>query len=147
MSVDDEAAVGASPLNQEGGKLAVRVGPALAHSMTTITKAELSLAVAVGELEDEQSVIVPFLDCALYDSPDGGEPAWVGRLAMDNVAFLLEQVAAGLLEALDPLANMTKGDLKPPLGRMEYAADRVASASESLRDAAARLRAVAALRI
>lgn len=137
----------AVPAEQEQERMAVRVGPALAHGLTTVAKFDASLAAAVGELDDEQSVLVPLLDCALFTMGGDGEPAWTGRLALDNVAFLLDQVSVGLLEALGPLSSMSKGDLRPPSGRMEYAADRVASASENLRDAAARLRVVAATRV
>jgi hypothetical protein len=128
-------------------KLAVRIGPALAHGVTTVTETDFSLVAAIGELEDEQRVLVPFLECAFYGPPDEDQPLWVGRLALDNVAFLLEQVAVGFLETLDPVASMSHGDVRPLSGRVEYAADRVASAGESLRDAAVKLRALASQKL
>lgn len=128
---------------------AVRIGPALAHSIVTVTKTDISLVAAIGELEDEQRVIVPFLECAIYGqvSETKVEPLWTGRLALDNVAFLLEQVSVGLAESLDPVASMARGDLRPVPARLDFAADRVASAGESLRDAAVRLRALAAQKV
>lgn len=125
--------------------MAVRIGPALAHGVTTVTKTDISLVAAIGEIEDEQRVLVPFLECAVYGQLSESEEGllWTGRLAMDNVAFLLEQVAVGLAETLDPVANMARGDLRPLPARLDYAADRVASAGESLRDAAVRLREIA----
>lgn len=128
-------------------RMAVRIGPALAHGVTTVTKTDVSLLAAVGEMEDEQRVLVPFLQCAIYGPGEGAEALWAGRLAVDNVAFLLEQMAVGLAEALDPLASMALGDLRPVPARLDYAADRVASAGESLRDAAVRLRAIASQKL
>ncbi len=131
----------------EAARLAIRVGPALAHAVTTVTRTDVSLVTAIGEMADDQRVLVPFLECAVYGSRDEDEPLWVGRLAMDNVAFLLEQVAVGLVEALEPLASMSRGDLRPQSVRIDYAADRAASAGESLRDAAVSLRAIAGQRL
>lgn len=130
-------------------RLAIRIGPALAHGVTTVTKTDISLVAAVGEAEDDQRVLVPFLECAVYGQVSEGEDGllWTGRLAMDNVAFLLEQAAVGLAETLDPVASMARGDLRPLPARLDYAADRVASAGESLRDAAVRLRAIASQRL
>jgi hypothetical protein len=142
-------AVGADEpaIELETTKIAVRVGPALAHGVTTVTKTDISLVAAVGEVADDQRVLVPFLECAIYGSRNEDQPLWVGRLAMDNVAFLLEQVAIGLVEALDPMVSMARGDIRPLSGRIDYAADRVASASESLRDAAVRLRSISGQRL
>lgn len=126
-------------------RLAVRIGPALAHSVTTVLKTDISLVAAIGELEDEQRVLVPFLECAIYgqasEVKDG--PLWTGRIALDNMAFLLEQVAVGLAETLEPIASMARGDLRPVSARLDYAADRVASAGESLRESAVKLREIA----
>jgi hypothetical protein len=121
----------------------VRIGPALARGVTTVTQVDISVAAGIGELADDQRVLIPFLECAINSSRSEDKPLWVGRLTMDNVAFLIEQVAVGLLEALDPLASMSHGDLKPQPGRINYAADRAASASESLREAAVKLRTIA----
>jgi hypothetical protein len=139
-----ESAPSAEP---DAGRFSVRVGPALAHGITTIIKTDISLAAAIGEMADEQRVLVPFLECAVYGAGENDGALWAGRLAMDNVAFLLEQVAVGLTEALDPLSSMSRGDLRPQSGRMDYAADRVAAAGESLRDAAVRLRAISGQRL
>ena len=125
----------------------VRVEPVVMHGVTAVSKIGISLAVAVGELEDEQRVLLPFLDCAIYGSRGDAELIWAGRLAMDNVAFLLEQVSIGLADALEPLDSMAQGDLKPPPGRLSYAADRVASAGESLRQAAVQLRSIASRKL
>jgi hypothetical protein len=125
----------------------VLVEPAVMQGVTTVSKIGISLAAAVGELEDEQRVLLPFLDCAVYRPGGQEETIWVGRLAMDNVAFLLEQVSIGLADTLAPLNSMAQGDLKPPPGRLSYAADRVASASESLREAAVQLRSIATRKV
>jgi hypothetical protein len=132
---------------REGSPVAVRVEPAVMHGVTTVSKIGISLAAAVGELEGEQRVLLPFLDCAVYGSHGDADLLWVGRLAMDNVAFLLEQVSIGLADTLEPLNSMAQGDLKPPPGRLSYAADRVASAGESLREAAAQLRSIASRKL
>jgi hypothetical protein len=143
-----EAVAKTAPVAEpDATRLAIRVGPALAHGVTTVTKTDISLVAAIGETADDQRVLVPFLECAIYGSRGEDQPQWVGRLAVDNVAFLLEQVAVGLVEALDPLASMARGDLRPQSGRIGYAADRVASAGESLRDAAVKLRAIAGQRL
>lgn len=139
---DDQATPG-----PDAPKLAIRVGPALAHGVTTVTKTDISLVAALGETTDDQRVLVPFLECAVYGSRGGDDPQWAGRLALDNVAFLLEQVAVGLVEALDPLSSMARGDLRPQPDRIDYAADRVASAGESLREAAVKLRSLAGQRL
>lgn len=142
-----EAVIETAAAEPETARVAVRIGPALAHGVTTVTKTDISLVAAIGELADDQRVLVPFLECAVYGSRSEDQPLWVGRLAIDNVAFLLEQVAIGLVDVLDPVASMARGDLRPQPGRIDYAADRVASAGESLREAAVRLRAIAGQRL
>lgn len=125
----------------------IRVGPALGHGVTTIVRADVSLAAGVGETVDDQRVLVPFLDMSLFGLEGEEQPVWIGRLPLDNVAFLLEQVSVGLAEAMEPLASMSLGDLKALPHRLQYAADRAASASESLREAAVQLRALAARKV
>lgn len=127
----------------EASTLSVRIGPALAQGVTTVAKTDITLIAAVGELEDEQRVLVPFLQCAVFGPGEDPDPLWSGRLTMDNVAFLLEQMAIGLAETLEPVGSMSQGDLRPLPARLDYAADRVASAGESLRDSAVRLREIA----
>jgi hypothetical protein len=147
VSVENPEPEIAATEDAETARGQVRVGPALAHGITTVTKTDIALTASVGDSSDDQRVLIPFLECALYGSGGSGELVWTGRLAMDNVAFLIEQVSVGLSEALQPLEAMSLGDLKPPSARIEYAADKVASASESLRDAAATLRSMASRRV
>ena len=125
----------------------VRIGPALSEGVTTVVRSDISLSVGVGEGADDQLLLVPFLNFGLFGGDDQEAPIWIGRLPLDNVAFLLEQVAVGLTEALDPLASMMLGELKPSTRRLDYAADRTASAGETLREAAAKLRELSARKI
>jgi hypothetical protein len=125
----------------------VRIGPALSDGVTTVVRSDISLSVGVGEGADDQLLLVPFLNFGLFGANDQDAPVWIGRLPLDNVAFLLEQVAVGLAAALDPLASMTLGELKPSARRLDYAADRTASAGETLREAAAKLRELSARKI
>jgi hypothetical protein len=148
MNDQDASTVAEAPVAEhELSPAVIRVEPAVMQGVTTVSKIGISLAAAVGELEDEQRVLLPFLDCAVYRSRANEETIWVGRLAMDNVAFLLEQVSIGLADSLAPLNSMAQGDLKPPPGRLSYTADRVASASESLREAAVQLRSIASRKL
>ena len=81
----------------QAAQSAVRIGPAVAHGVTTVTKTDITLAVAIGQIEDDQRVLVPFLECAIYGRAghEDEAPLWTGRLLIDNVAFLLEQAAVG----------------------------------------------------
>lgn len=122
----------------------VRVSDGLGQSANAVFNLELTLSVGLGVASDDRQVLMPYLDCAaqLEDENEDAGTATT-RLSLDNVAYVLEQGALGFLNALRPLQSMSQGDLKPLAKHMEYSAERVSVASESLREAADMLRVMA----
>lgn len=125
------------------GRPTIRVSAAFGNSLTPVGWTELSLAAGVAMTEDGVAVLLPLVECGFFGSEDEQGPLWTGRLALDNVAHVVNQAARGLADIVDPLSQLLQGSLKVPPGRLAYAADRMMSAGDSLREAATRLRALA----
>ena len=138
------ATVAAVSATDDGAADIVRVSDALGQSANVVFNLELTLSVGLGIASDDRQVLMPYLDCEaqLEDEDDDANTATT-RLSLDNVAYVLEQGALGFLNALRPLQSMSQGDLKPLARHIEYSAERVSVASESLREAAVMLRVMA----
>lgn len=126
------------------------VGPAdpisiagdLGRRATTVTSCGVSLAVALGRNDAGDTFLVPFLECAgdLELGEDDTTRSVRAALTFDNVAFVMKRVAAEYVTIVEPLAQMSKGDLLPERSRVQFAAEALEAAARDLASAARGLR-------
>jgi hypothetical protein len=127
----------------------ISVSGGLAARVTQIRASSVNLITTFGKDKNSRDVLVPLVDWQLF-----GEKASAAEesahnesvhelssslLALDNLAFLLQDIGFDMYEAVRLLAVSSKGSVGPPESRMRYAARMLRLASKHISAAAEKI--------
>lgn len=120
-----------------------------ANQIKIIPSTMMNLRIAIGEMEDERSVLVPFIELAMSESnPEGDEEPqafFKGILTMENAAYLIADMANDFLLACQHLSAVADSSIKPDKTRtsitetfVEMARTKLEECSVALKKAGAK---------
>lgn len=103
----------------------IRVYGDLVDRVTAIPSSLMAILLGVGRLEDDRSVLVPYVELKLGGAPrEGGgaaEPLFAGTTTFENAAFLLADLSGDFRQACEQLAEISKGGIQPEAVRIAQA--------------------------
>lgn len=112
----------------------IRVTSATGRYSTTIVHGAMSLITGIGTRDDDQSVLVPFVECEIaIDRKDDGDIPEEERvleehsimITLENAAFLAEAFSSEFAKLGPDLVSLSQGTLKPVPDRIAYAIERL----------------------
>lgn len=139
-------ATAAASAIQSDESIMIALSGRIAASVTEFRMSSLNLVTTFGKLEDGSAVLVPLLDWQLFGQSalsgseigldETGPEISSHLLSLDNLAFLLQDIAFDLREALSLLGTQASSAVTPVESRMRYTSKMLRLAAGSLTAAA-----------